>query len=63
MVDKADLNPARADEIVACCTGQEVEVVGRIPYDTVVTEAMVQGCPVTEHMDGPVTEAARQIWG
>jgi hypothetical protein len=32
------------------------------PYDTVVTGAMVQGCPVAEHTDGPVTEAARQIW-
>jgi MinD superfamily P-loop ATPase len=63
VINKADLNPARADEIVAFCTGQGVEVVGRIPYDTVVTEAMVQGCPVTEHTDGPVTEAARQIWG
>jgi MinD superfamily P-loop ATPase len=62
VINKADLNPARADEIVAFCTRQGVEVVGCIPYDTVVTEAMVQGCPVTEHTDGPVTEAARQIW-
>ena len=30
---------------------------------TVVTEAMVQGQPVTEHTDGPVTEALERVWG
>ncbi|MFN2271160.1 MAG: ATP-binding protein [Anaerolineae bacterium] len=62
-INKADLNPARSDEIAAFCTEQGVELAGRIPYDTVVTEAMVQGCPVTEHTDGPVTEALREVWG
>jgi len=62
MINKADLNPARADEIAAYCTEREVEVVGRIPYNTVVTEAMVQGQPVTSHTDDPVTEALRDAW-
>jgi MinD superfamily P-loop ATPase len=31
VINKADLNPARADEIVAFCTGQGVEAVGCIP--------------------------------
>jgi MinD superfamily P-loop ATPase len=62
-INKADLNPARADDIAAFCAERGVEVVGRIPYDTVVTEAMVQGRPVTDYTDGPVTEAVRQVWG
>jgi MinD superfamily P-loop ATPase len=62
VINKADLNPARADEIATFCAGQGVRVIGRIPYDTVVTEAMVQGRPVTEHTDGPVTEAVHRIW-
>jgi len=41
---------------------QGVQVVGRVPYDTVVTEAMVQGCPVTEVADGPVREAMEEVW-
>jgi MinD superfamily P-loop ATPase len=61
-INKADLNPARSDEIAAFCAERGVELVGRIPYDTVVTEAMVQGRPVTEHTDGPVTEALRDVW-
>ena len=62
VINKADLNLARSKEIVAFCAGRRVEVVGRIPYDTVVTEAMVQGQPVTAYTDGRVTEASREIW-
>ena len=62
LINKADINPARADQIAAFCAGREVEVVGHIPYDDVVTEAMVQGRPVTDYTDGPVTEALQGIW-
>jgi MinD superfamily P-loop ATPase len=62
VINKADLNPARADEITAFCAGRGVNVVGHIPYDTIVTEAMVQGRPVTDYTDGPVTEALQAIW-
>jgi MinD superfamily P-loop ATPase len=61
-INKVDLNLTRSEEIVAFCTEQGVEVVGRIPYDTVVTEAMVQGRPVTDYADGRVTEALEEMW-
>jgi MinD superfamily P-loop ATPase len=61
-VNKADLNPARSDGIAAFCAKRGVELAGRIPYDIVVTEAMVQGHPVTEHTDGPVAEALQGVW-
>jgi len=61
-VNKADLNPKRFDEIAAYCAERGVEVVGRIPYDDVVTEAMVQGQPVTAYSDGLVAEALRGVW-
>ncbi|HDQ70998.1 MAG TPA: 4Fe-4S dicluster domain-containing protein [Chloroflexi bacterium] len=62
VINKADLNPARADEIAAFCAEREAALVGRIPYDDAVTEAMVQGRPVTAYTDGPVTEALRNVW-
>jgi len=62
LINKADLNLARSEEIAAFCAGRGVEVVGRIPYDDVVTEAMVQGRPVTDYTDGPVTEALKEMW-
>jgi MinD superfamily P-loop ATPase len=62
VINKADLNPARSDEIAAFCAGRGVEVVGRIPYDTVVTQAMVHGQPVTAYVDGSVAEALKGAW-
>jgi MinD superfamily P-loop ATPase len=61
-VDKVDVNPGRAAEVKAFCASRGIEVVGHIPFDTVVTEAMVQGQPVTAYADGVVTEALRRAW-
>ena len=62
VINKADLNPARSDQIVAYCSERGIEVVGRIPYDTAVTEAMVAGQPVTAFADGAVSLALREVW-
>jgi MinD superfamily P-loop ATPase len=61
-INKADLNPARSDQIAAYCSERGIEVVGRIPYDTMVTEAMVAGQPVTAVEDGAVSRALREVW-
>jgi MinD superfamily P-loop ATPase len=61
-INKADLNLARSDQIAAFCAEQGVELVGRVPYDTVVTEAMVQGQPVTAYTNGPVAQAFQDVW-
>ncbi|NLF00393.1 MAG: 4Fe-4S binding protein [Anaerolineales bacterium] len=62
LVNKADLNLARSDAIGDFCAERGVPLVGRVPYDTVVTEAMVRGQPVTAYADGPVTAALRSVW-
>jgi MinD superfamily P-loop ATPase len=61
-INKWDLSPAQAGEIAAWCEGQGVPVVGRIPFDQVVTRAMVEGQPVTAYGDGPVNRAMRDLW-
>lgn len=61
-INKADLNVKRSDEVAAFCDERNVELVGRIPYNTAVTEAMVQGQPVTAYTDGSISEALRRIW-
>jgi len=61
-INKADLNPPRAEEIAAFCAGRDIEVVGRIPYDTAVTGAMVRGLPVTAVGDQAVGQALRAVW-
>ncbi len=62
VINKADINPSRAGEIAAFCQAQGVELVGHIPYDNVVTEAMVQGLPVTAFDDGAVTAELKHVW-
>jgi len=61
-INKADINPSRADEISAFCAAQGIALVGQVPYDTVVTEAMVRGRPVTEYDDGPVSRELKRVW-
>ena len=62
-INKADLNPAQTAAIEAYCAAQGIEVVGKLPYDTVVTEAMVQGQPVTAYQpDGAMAAALRDAW-
>jgi len=61
-INKHDLSPARTREIETFASRQGIEVVGHIPFDPVVTQAMVQGLPVTLYTAGPVAEELRQMW-
>jgi MinD superfamily P-loop ATPase len=62
-INKADIYPAGAAQIEAFCAAQGIPVVGRIPFDTAVTEAMVQGEPVTATApDAPASQALRAVW-
>ena len=62
-INKADLNPQQTAAIEAYCTAQSIEVVGKLPFDTVVTDAMVQGQPVTAYQpDGAMADSLREVW-
>ena len=51
-----------ADEIAMFCKDRGIALVGCIPYDTTVTEAMVSGLPVTAYTGAPVAQALKEIW-
>jgi MinD superfamily P-loop ATPase len=62
-VNKADLYLAGTDEIKAYCQQTGIEFVGEIPFDLSVTEAMVQGQPVTAYRpESPASQALSKIW-
>jgi MinD superfamily P-loop ATPase len=62
-INKADIYPAGTAEIEAYCRERGIEVVGRIPFDATVTEAMVQGEPVTAFSPhAPASQALSEIW-
>lgn len=61
-INKFDLNEEMSDRIADFCARHRIDLVGRIPYDTSVTRAMVAGQSIVEFSDGGVSEAIRQIW-
>lgn len=62
-VNKYDLNPRFTKQIELYCANAGSVFLGKIPFDTVVTEAMVDGKPVVEYSnDGAVSEEIRRIW-
>jgi len=61
-INKADLNVDHSERIIAYCRDEGIPVAGRVPYDTVVTEAMVQGQPVTTYGAGEVAQAMVALW-
>jgi len=61
-INKWDLNPAKAEQIAAWCAQQGIPVLGWIPFDQVVTRAMVQGQAVTAYSNGTVSQAIRDLW-
>ncbi len=64
IINKADLSAARAHEIEAFCQERQIPVIGQIPYDTIITEAMVQGKNIIQYQpEGEVARAIRGIWG
>ena len=61
-INKYDLNEAMTHQIERFAAEQGLEVVGEIPYDDTVTEAMVQGKSVVEYSDGPAARAIKRMW-
>ena len=61
LLNKADLSPVQAKAIVTYCAANDVPLVGNLPYDPTITDAMVRGEPVTAG-DGPAADALRAAW-
>jgi len=47
---------------ISYCDNQGVKVAGKIAFDNVVTEALVQGLPVVEYSQGKVAREIEKIW-
>ena len=62
-INKADLFLAGSEEIEAYCHQNGIQFAGRIPFDPVVTEAMVEGQPVTAFQPESLAGLAlRAVW-
>jgi MinD superfamily P-loop ATPase len=61
-INKFDLNPAISDRIEQWCGQNSVPLVGKIPYDEVVTKSVVEGIPLPEYSDNSVSREIQNTW-
>lgn len=62
IVNKHDLNPEETDRIEVFCGEQGYPVLGRLPHDPLVTQAMIQGLVVTELPESDFSRELRLAW-
>ncbi len=61
-INRSDLDAENTQKIEEYCRRLAVPVVGKVPFDKVVTEAMVKGLSVVEYSDGTVSREIKKIW-
>jgi len=61
-INKYDINEDNTRQIESYCLSYGVEVASKIPFDNVVTEAIVQGLPVVEYSQGKVAQEIESLW-
>jgi MinD superfamily P-loop ATPase len=62
-INMYDINIKNTEEIMSLCREHNVEVVGRVPFDAAVTEAMVSGKTIVEYMpEGVAAKEIESVW-
>ncbi|MFQ6000896.1 MAG: (4Fe-4S)-binding protein, partial [Anaerolineae bacterium] len=61
-INKYDLNPEVSQAIAEDCAARGLPLVGSIPFDKAVTEAMVQGRSVVSYSRDPASQAIERLW-
>ncbi len=62
-VNKYDLNPGQTDAIEKLAKKQKMVVLGRIPFDPIFTESMIQGKTIFEYNeDSETSKIVKEIW-
>jgi MinD superfamily P-loop ATPase len=61
-INKYDINEDNAAKIEDYCREQGIELAARIPFDNIVTQALVKGQPVVKYSDGPISRQIKGLW-
>jgi MinD superfamily P-loop ATPase len=61
-INKFDINPEMADTIEKYCDDKTIPVIGRVPFDPVVTKAQVASSSVVEYSVGGAALEIRKLW-
>jgi MinD superfamily P-loop ATPase len=61
-INKYDLNKKNTQQIESFCLEQGVDIAGKVPFDNVVTESIVEGVPLVEYSVGKVAGEIERMW-
>ena len=61
-VNKYDINEDNTHQIESYCLHHGIEIASKIPFDNVVTEALVRGLPVVEYSQNRVAHQIERLW-
>jgi len=61
-VNKYDLNLDMTEKIEQYCKDNNIDVIGKIPFDKGVVEAMVLGKTIIEYKSGQAKKAIEKAW-
>jgi MinD superfamily P-loop ATPase len=61
-INKYDINLAHSCRVEKWCEERSIPVLGKIPFDEVVTKAVSQGMPLTEYVNSSLTREIKHIW-
>ena len=61
-INKFDINTDNTRDIEAFCKEQGAEVVGKLPYNNITTEAMIQRKTVIEYSNGSFSQEVEKMW-
>jgi MinD superfamily P-loop ATPase len=63
LINKYDINLENTEKIKKFCEGENIQIVGKIPFDNTFTKAMVEGKTIMDCGDSDLVERIEGIWG
>lgn len=61
-INKFNINLKNTKKIELFCFNNNIEIVGKLPYDTIVTEAMIHEKTIIEYTEGDFSKKIYEMW-
>lgn len=61
VINKYDLSEQKSTELEKYCIDNDIEVIGKIPFDEDVVKSIVEGIPLVEYSTGSAAESLKRI--
>jgi MinD superfamily P-loop ATPase len=62
LINKYDINLENTEKITKFCQRENIEIMGKIPFDNIFTKAMVEGKTIIEYNDSDLGKRIKNIW-